>query len=234
MRKIQILGAAFFAVLAFGAIVAASASATDEWLINGNLVGLGEQVHARVLGTWLLLALGFGGISVVHVVCNGVLLGTLNGLNPSGIGTDTITLVENLAGTEKDLIKCKVLHGTGEEELGICSGSLEATVHALHLPWLTKLLLPRSGMATPEDDFSEEGKGKPAFELECTEFLGGKFKETCEANVKTDELKNETNGTILGRLLNQLSEKCNGTGNSAHLYGTGILETLSGLAVTVS
>jgi hypothetical protein len=230
MRKIQILGAAFFAVLAFGAIVAASASATDEWLVGGNLVGLGEKVNAVVEGTWLLLALGFGGISETHLVCSGKLIGTVNGLNAQGIGTDLIELVEGLKTGEQDLVKCEVLHN----QLGICSGSLAATIHAEHLPWLTKLLLP-SGTTRPLDDFSEDGKGKPAFELECIEAFGGAFKELCEGNVKTDELTNNaTAKDVEGKILNELSELCNTSSNKAHISGTGLIRTLSGLALAVS
>jgi hypothetical protein len=230
MRKIQILGAAFFAVLAFGAIVAASASATDEWLVGGKLVGLAEKVNAVVEGTWLLLALGFGGASETHVVCSRKLIGTVNGLNASGIGTDLVELVEGLKTGEQDLIVCKALSG------GICDTTKPVAVHADNLPWLTKLLLPRSGMTTPEDDFSEDGKGKPRFILLCTEVLGFHFEELCSGNVKTMELTNNaTAGDVEGKILNELSESCKGgSGNVIHISGTGLIRTLSGQSLAVS
>jgi hypothetical protein len=223
MRKIQILGAAFFAVLAFGAVVAASAWANDEWSVGGSLVGLAQTVGSVVEGKWLLVALGFGGAVETRVECNGKLIGSVNGLNASGIGTDLITNVEGLTAGETK-IKCTIVSG-------FCTSN--AVVTAEHLSWATKLLL-ESGATTPKDDFSEDGKGKPAFELECIEGFGGKFKELCEGNVKSEALKNEGTGTVGGKLFNQLSEKCNVSGNVAHLYGTGIIKTLSGATLTVS
>jgi hypothetical protein len=213
MSKIKVLGAAFFAVLAFGAMSAANASA-GEWLLNGAKIT--TAVHAVTEGTWLLLALGFGGFSVTHVICNGKLLGTV------GPGVkDEVTKVESLSGATT--VDCEVLHS----ELGICSGSLLALVKAINLPWATELLLP-SGTEIV-DHFTSTVAGKEVgFEVECTTGTGGKFKESCEGNVLTKPLSNVTGG-VLGEILNALSKSCSGgTGTVGHTYGHGVTTSLSG------
>jgi hypothetical protein len=227
MRKITALGVAFFAMLAFGAVVAASASATDEWLVGGKLVGLSEKISTVTEGSWLLKSLSF--LGEIHVLCSGKLIGTVNGLNPSGRGTDLISAIEGLKG-EKGTISCEVLHS----ELGLCSGSLLALVKGANLPWLTELLLP-TGAKTPKDMFTSEVSGKePGFKVECTLGNGSTGTEECEGNVESNELVNESNGTVSGSIPETSVTKCAKFGATSHINGKGIVKTLNGATLALS
>jgi hypothetical protein len=224
MSKIKILGA-LLAVLAVGAITVTSAFAADEWLVGGKLIALGGSFPAVTTGKWLLLALSFGGFVKTHVVCNGELLGTVNGLNASGKGTDTVTEIHNLTLTQLKTITCEVLSG----EAGPCSTSL-ALVTALNLPWLSELVL-KTGDTTPRDLFSSGGKGEPGFEVSCASG-GGTFKETCNGNVETEQLTNEAGGTVGGTINNQLSKTCGGAGNVGHTTASGVVSSTAGTLST--
>jgi hypothetical protein len=230
MRKITALGIAFFAVLALGAVAAASASATDEWLVGAKLVGLSEKISTVTEGKWLLKALSFFGSVVTHIVCSGKLIGTVNGLNPSGKGTDRITAIEGLNG-EKGTINCEILHG----ELGACTNSLLALVTGLNLPWLTELALP-TGAKTPTDKFTSTVSGKETgFKVECELSNKTIATEECEKNVESSELKSETNGTVTGSIPETEVTKCKGFGATGHINATnGVVKTLNGTALAVS
>jgi hypothetical protein len=221
MRKIQIFGI-LLAVLAFSAIAVTSAFANDEWLVGGKLVT--APVSAVATGKWLLLALSFGGFVKTHVVCNGELLGTVNPLNVSGKGTDRITEIHNLGLTQLKTITCEVL----SSEKGPCSTTL-ALFTALHLPWLSELVL-QTGDTKPRDLLSSGGTGAPGFELECTTSTGT-FKETCEGNVETEQLVNEATG-VGGTINNKLSAKCGVAGNVGHITASGGLAAGGGLLAT--
>ncbi|HEV3094712.1 MAG TPA: hypothetical protein VGY30_09385 [Solirubrobacteraceae bacterium] len=223
MRKIKIL-AALFAVLALGAVVASSAFAADEWLVGGNLIVLGGSSPAVTKGTWLLLALSFGGFIQTHIVCNGELLGTVRGLNASGRGTDTVTEIHNLLLTQLKRITCEVLPPKGP-----CSTTL-AWVTALNLPWLSELVL-KTGDTKPRDLFSSGGSGEPGFKVECTTGTGT-FEETCEGNVESEQLSNTAKG-VSGEFVNQLSKKCGVSGNVGHVYGTGEVTEPGGSTLAV-
>jgi hypothetical protein len=218
MRKIKILGA-LLAVLAFSAIAVTSAFATDEWLIATKLVTAPSA--AVTTGKWLLLALSFGGFVKTHIVCNGELLGTVNALNASGKGTDTVTEIHNLTLTQLKTITCEVLSG----EKGPCSTTL-ALVTGLHLPWLSELVL-KTGDTKPRDLFSSGGTGEPGFEVECTTSTG-KFKETCEGNVETEPLTNGATG-VEGTINNILSKKCGVESNVGHTTASGETKAAAGL-----
>jgi hypothetical protein len=215
MRKIRILGVAFFAVLAFGAIAATNASAA-QWLINGAAITTAQ--HVTTEGTWLLRGLGFFG-SEIHVVCNGILLGTV------GPGDkDLVSAVTDLEGHAN--LHCEVLST-------LCEGKL-ALVLAENLPWETLLLEPKANEFI--DHFKEdlsEPKGKPAFLLECTLPLGVKSKELCESTeILTHALQNVTGG-VLGEILEELSTKCTNANTVSHISGHGIVKALTG-TLTVS
>ena len=221
MRKIKILGA-LLAVLAFSAIAVTSAFANDEWLVGGKLVT--APTAAVTTGKWLLLALSFGGFVKTHILCNGELLGTVNALNASGRGTDTVTEIHNLTLTQLKKITCEVL----SSEKGPCSTTL-ALVSGIHLPWLSELVL-KTGDTKPRDLFSSGGTGAPGFEVECATSTGT-FKETCEGNVETEQLANETGG-VGGTITNQLSEKCGVSSNVGHTTASGLSSAAAGLLAT--
>jgi hypothetical protein len=217
MRKIQIFGTALFAVLALSALVASSAFAEDQWLINNIAVTKAEP--AVTAGKLLLRLLSVAGN--VHLLCDGKFVGTVR---PKG--EDQITSVTDLSGNTT--INCEVLHA----ELGVCTGSLLALVKAINLPWHTQLLLLTNGDFT--DMFEAEPGGKlPAYESACTGSKGETIKETCEGKLETDDLVNEPAGAgVFGAFLNQLSSKCAFPGNVAHVEGTGITTSTAG-SVTV-
>jgi hypothetical protein len=212
MRKIQILGAAFFAALALGAVVASSAFAEDQWLINGAAVTGSQSVTTEGKLLFRLLPVVGGNI---HVVCNGKGTGTVT---TKGLGT--VTSVTDLSG--KSPGNCEILHS----ELGICSGSLLVLVKAINLPWHTQLLLLTDGTLLVNDFLLETGK-TPGFESECTGAFGEKVKETCEGGSTSDDLTNNTGG-VFGKFLNLLSDKCGISGNVSHLDGEGEVKALSG------
>lgn len=220
----MIICAAFFAVLSVGAIAASSALATDEWEVGAKLVGATESDSTVVEGKWLLLALGFFGTVKIHIECSGKLIGTVGGLNANGKGTDTVTAIEGLSG-EKGTIKCTILSG----EAGPCVVSAGALVTGVNLPWKTELFL-EAGDTTPRDAFTAS-TGEPGFTLECKESSGSTLKETCEGNVKSNQLTNEANGTIKGVIPETNTKKCNNGTNTGHVKGEGILKTLSGATI---
>ena len=221
MRKIKILGV-LLAVLAFSAIAVTSAFANDEWLIGGKLVTAPSAAVAT--GSWLLLALSFDGFIKTHVVCNGELLGTVNALNASGKGTDTVTEIHNLSLTQLKTVTCEVL----SSEKGACGGTL-ALFTAIHLPWLSELVL-KTGDTKPRDFFSSGGTGAPGFEIECTTGVG-KLKETCEGDVETEQLANGAGG-VSGTIDNLLSEKCGVSGNVGHFTASAEGRTVGGVLAT--
>ncbi|HEV3095308.1 MAG TPA: hypothetical protein VGY30_12470 [Solirubrobacteraceae bacterium] len=212
MRKIKVVGALLL-ILTFSAIAVTSAFAADEWLVGGNLIVLGGSFPAVTKGTWLLLALSFGGFVKTHIVCNAESLGTVNGLNASGKGTDTVTEIHNLSLTQLKKITCEVL----ASEKGACSTTL-ALLTAINLPWLSELVL-KTGDTKPRDLFSSGGSGEPGFRIECVTGTGT-FEETCEGNVETEQLSNTAKG-VSGEIKNLLSSKCGVSGDVGHIYGTG-------------
>ncbi|HEV3095302.1 MAG TPA: hypothetical protein VGY30_12440 [Solirubrobacteraceae bacterium] len=225
MRKIQILGG-LFVMLTFSAIATTSAIAADEWLVGGSSVAVGAKVAVVTGEKWLLLALGFGGFIKTHIVCNNELLGTVNGLRAGGQGTDTITEVHNLALTQSKKITCEALSG----ERGPCSTSV-ASVEEINFPWLSELTL-KTGDTTPRDAFSSGGSGAPGFRVECATATG-KFEETCEGNLETEQLKNEAGGIVGGEIKNALSSKCAVVSNVAHITTTGTTKTENGETLSV-
>jgi hypothetical protein len=224
--RIAVLGATFFVMLAF----AASASASDEWLVGAKLVGLTEKISVVMEGTFLLKALSFFGSVAMHTVCSLKLIGTVNGLNPSGKGTDTITAIEGLRG-EKGVINCEILHG----ELGACTNSLLVLESFLNLPWLTELVLP-TGAKTPRDMFASTVSGKETgLKIECELSNKTIVTEECEKNVESSELKSETNGTVTGSIPETEVTKCKGFGATGHInFTNGVVKTLNGTALAVS
>jgi hypothetical protein len=223
-RIIQIFGA-LLAVLAFSAVAATSAFAGDEWLVGGKVVT--TSVGTVSTGKWLFLGLSFGGFVKTHIVCNGELLGTVDGLNVNGKGTDTITEIHNLALTQLKTITCEVLSG----EKGPCSTTL-ALVTALHLPWSSELVL-KTGDTKPRDLFSSGGTGEPGFEFECATSTG-KFKETCEGKMETEQLKNEGSGGVGAEINNQLSKRCGSESNVLHITGSEEITVGGGLTLATS
>jgi hypothetical protein len=211
MRKVKILGAAFVAVLAFGVISAASASA-NQWLKNGAAITAKESAVTE--GTWEITASTlFGG--KITMECKGKLVGTV------GPGTeDAVTSATDSNGNK--LIDCLIKTNTTP-----CMKTL-TLVEAEHLPWKTELLEPKAGEII--DHFSPGLTGtemEPAFLVKCELSTGSFTSELCEGNVLTEKLVNLTAG-VDGKLSKQMSKKCKGFGNSAEIAATGETKLLSG------
>ena len=214
MRKVQMICAVCLALSAFGVGLTVSASAA-QWLLNGAAITAAQ--HSITEGKWLLLMLALAGFAKTHIICNGVLLGTV------GPGAkDEVKKVYGLRGESEIIIDCTVL----STELGACSGSSLALVDAEHLPWATQMLEPKSGEFV--DHFTSSGSGLPAFRLECTLANGTPLIELCEGELLTDAITNDIGGGSSGKMLNQLSAKCNTAGTVAHTDSEGLTNTLSG------
>jgi hypothetical protein len=228
MKMTQVLGAVLFAMLVLGMISVESASARDEWLVSSRLVGLTEKISIveEVKALFLLTRIPF---NPAHVVCSYKLLGTVNGLNPNGRGTDTVTKLTNLSNVEMNPVNCEVLHS----ELGACSGSLLALMAFSRLPWLSELLL-RTGDTTPRDMFVSGGSGTPGFLVTCTSSGGTKLEESCEGNFETNQTVDEANGTVTDEVPEEKEEKCSESGASATLQDTAVLRTLNSAALATS
>jgi hypothetical protein len=114
--------------------VAASGASGSEWLSLGG-VAVTKSESATTAGSTLFLvvkipALEGGGL--IDILCDSQLLGTVN----TG-GAGTITLSENLAGTELDTVVCEVSKSTNS----ICKAGTSVKVTTDGLPWTTKLVL---------------------------------------------------------------------------------------------
>jgi len=202
------LGAVFFAALALGAVVASSAFAEDVWLVGGVAATLQLVETSGKLLFRILTPAGN-----IHFVCSGTFRGFVHEK-----GLDLVTEVVGLLTSEKLWISCNLLHGAGEEELGVCSGSLLILIMAINLPWHTQLLLLSDGTLFVDDFLLETGK-TPGYETECTGAFGEKIKQSCEGGFKTDDLVNDSTG-VLSSVLNELSDKCTALGTTAHITTT--------------
>jgi hypothetical protein len=226
MKKIKILGA-LLAVLAFGAVSAASAVAVPKWLLAGKEIA--AATHAVTEGKFLLLGLSLKPTVSTHIVCNGTLLGTVG---PGG--ADLVEKVFGLKGESEKRVNCEVLHS----ELGECTGSLLALLEAENLPWKTELLLPVGTTEIVDHFLAEPNGGNPAFLLLCTGAFGVEIKILClSKNILTKGLVNRAEG-VFGTILNELSESCplQDPVNAevvSHITAEGLVKALAGL-VSVS
>ena len=133
MRKIHIVGLALFAVFAFSAYAVASASALESvWLVNN------AKPAAKVLvdseGEMLLADLKTP-IGEIMLLCSGLgegfVGGDATGNNPTW---DEVTKITGLNPvTEPEFVLCTTQTG--------CESSTSPEARAVHLPWLTELLL---------------------------------------------------------------------------------------------
>lgn len=181
MKKIQILGAAFFAVLAFGAVSAVSASA-HLWLtlsgtdITSKTAVDGYSTDLTLITTKLPALLGGG---EVQVLCDGASQGFV------GPGAeDETTLLEELApGTKKDKeIDCTVKVSTNS----LCKTGELALMTPINLPWHTELVLTGTGLVL--DDITAPTGGKTVgYTISCKG-----LSNTCEVSLELIDLKGNT------------------------------------------
>ncbi|MGN6373815.1 MAG: hypothetical protein ACTHM1_12655 [Solirubrobacteraceae bacterium] len=122
MKKIRVICVAIMGV-GLSALFVASASAGLGWLKNGEAIAKAEATNSDVS---IVLHKTGGSLGSGEVRCNLVLKGTVG---PSAV--DEIAEVTDLAGSEKNLVKC-------ERVSGFC---FSPVMHALKLPWKTELVL---------------------------------------------------------------------------------------------
>jgi hypothetical protein len=188
MRKLGILGAALFAVLAFTALAASAASAEIAlWLVNGaDVLAL---TSAETEGTVLLRQYSeANGASILNEVeCTGIFDGSIG---PEG--EDEITKVLT-TGTMVDVgadnatltgegLTCAVKFDAGA--LTDCEvGATNALVYPANLPWHTQLELMADGTIL---DIITGTNGEPGWETVCHKsLLGVEGAELCTGPAST-------------------------------------------------
>jgi len=180
MKRFQVVGVTLFALLAFGALTAASASATfllAEWLVGGT--GLATELLIEVGGELLLEDTALKAM----VLCSGILDGWIG---PNSL--DFVTEVLSLSG---GAISSTVLVGTPilcEAQEG-CSKTAETpNLWPVGLPWESELeLLEQTGYTGFAILLSSQSGSALGYYLECT-ILGVKSTDTCTSTLAAAEL----------------------------------------------
>jgi hypothetical protein len=232
MKKLQVLGLALFAVIAFGAVSVSVASAASVWLVDG-----AAPVAGTAMSTEGELALtDLTSLGEVTVDCSGILVGEFKS------NTDIlITAVLNLAG---EAISSEPLVGlalscTG---LGLLTGT--CSVWPEHLPWLAELEL----MVAPEPEWlidltedTETATGLPAYHITCKTVIGTTAEDLCEGLVSGPLENMAAESDVLESFI--LSEQeadgelapCTFTGsNTGHIEGLGSLVFVPGKTLALS
>jgi hypothetical protein len=215
MRKIHLLGLALLGVLAFSAVVAASAFA-GEWLVEG--AKLENAVQAETEGLLFLTTLENGNV-LATVDCEGIFDGTIGpgandliedvlNLAHEAIGTleedeNTLSLSCEVTATISSLVGCN-LHSLAE--LWVDNMSLE-----LKTGWLSEIeLMEPGGIFLDHLGIIDEANGDltPGYHLLCLDAFGGSHPNLCTgltSAVLTNDLTT-TPASVLGEF-NAESEK---------------------------
>lgn len=172
MKKLYAAVMALFAVFAFGAVLAGSASAETtlgaEWLAGGKAIT--SNLASKTTGSILLEDKKVG----AAVICKGALIGTVG-----AAGADEITSVQNAAGETVGELGGLALLGTGsklpdcETETGCAEGTAASPIEVWPhgLPWKTLLFTMENGEVL---DLIENS----GYELLCL-ILGINAEDTC-------------------------------------------------------
>jgi hypothetical protein len=172
MKRFQLMGVAMLALFAFGAVLAASASAVTfllaEWLVNGAAVTV--ELLTESPGTLVLRDTGLK----AAVKCEGFLDGW--------VGPNSLDFVSEVLNVGKEAISTTNLTGlmltcTSVET---CTGTSE--VWALNLGWETEVELMEEGSAIYYVTLilAHAGGGQPGWSTTCT-VLGIKEEDECVA-----------------------------------------------------
>ena len=141
MLRIQLIGLALVSAIAMSAVAAGSASAETvlhlQWLLYHSQSGihllLAEPVRGHALGLLLLEDSKILG-GPVRIHCHGFATGTVG---PHGLDlVEKITL--EVLGTHNEIL-CSF------DKNGLCEAGTPPTAEAVHLPWLTELVLGNGG-----------------------------------------------------------------------------------------
>ena len=188
MRKLHVLGVALIAVVAFGVVSAATASAVTfllaEWLVGGSAVtstALAETTGELLIAEELTVL----GVKIkIAVLCSGIFVGSIG-----SDGADDLTELLNLA---RELIDLTPL-----VELGLlCTNDEncpEPLAWADNLPWLTQLELMVDGSEEFFVDLlTANGNGSPGYHVVC---MGNTaLADLCTAPESTTKVTNEAGG----------------------------------------
>lgn len=185
--------AALFAILALGAMAAASSASAvtfllAEWLENG--VGTTETMLVETSGSLELMdnnAPVTGGLTTV--LCEGILDGFIG---PNG--ADEITEILTTGGGAISTIE---LSGSGLSCTAVAGTCGSPKVWAVNLPWLTLAELWEESTEHGFVDLIEPhtGGGNPGWYVECT-ILGIKGSDTCTTPQGASSLSNEGEGVL--------------------------------------
>jgi len=172
-----------FAVFAFAAVAASSASALSSvWLVNGALAPL-TLVTSESLGVVLLEDMGS---TPAMVNCEEV-------LNEGWVGPGSEDEVTSVVFMKKCAVPAKAEKLNKEESTNFCKSGTEATATAVNLPWKTLIVLVGAVFL---DQLTAAGTG-PGYKVECTNILGGKSTDECTTQKGTTELTNEGASAVL-------------------------------------
>jgi hypothetical protein len=234
MRKVYLFGLALLGVFAFGTAAASSAfaekvtgSTVAFWLVNGVAPANGVALNADVEGELLLRDLNAG-----EVLCSGLFEGTIENTAAEG-GVGLITMVVELTTGNLIELGVRALSCTNDAGSTFCEEGHPIEVWAQNLPWLVSLILMTLNSEEVAQELflillSEDGFGKPAYEVKCTKVIA--FETLCEGQTSAWlELMVEPTGNVLLGIFNEeeqelegLEAVCGGVAN------TGVLETDNG------
>jgi len=195
MRKFQIVGLAVFAVLAFGVLSVASATAAPKLLLNG--LNTTELKTAEITGELLLEDQGqkvdilCSGIFDIDVAAGGELfeITEVLMLNKELLAETVTALGASVTG---DMVECELMEGPC-----IGSGAEAILVTAINLPWNVDVLLIESGGNLYRGDILPNAGGDGAgYVVDCETILG-LVTDECEIEGETGTvLANEGAGLL--------------------------------------
>jgi hypothetical protein len=188
MRRLRLLGLAVFAVLAFGAVAAASSASALEsvWLVNGARAEVRELVLSEAELT--LLNEGGGIIPKIALLCSGLDEGWVG---PGSL--DEITLIMSLGEVEsvENWILCTPQEG--------CETSTPSVwVRPVGLPWETELLLTLSGTEEIYLNDILGLNGEAGWQVKECLLFGTAHEDKCVTNQSSADIDNNvTEGDVV-------------------------------------
>jgi hypothetical protein len=216
------VGLAVFAVVAFSAIIVASASALESgWLVNG----VGALTAALVeTGEEITLDLLLGGILVISLDCSGTFDGTVGG-EDEGVASTKWDLITEVLNLSKELVNaakplsCEVLTSVASA----CGAVGElAMVVPVNLPWLTEIILSGS-------IFLDNFPTNSGYHVVCPG--SAKRENECKGLTEAELINNTTD--VIGKYTEATNEEAC-TEGVGHLVAEGLTFAVSGEPVEVS
>ena len=199
MLRIQLIGFAVVSVVAMSAMAAGSASAETvlklQWLLyhSQSLLHLllAEPLEVHSLGLFLLedSKVPAGAIEIhCHLYDEGT-------VGPHGLGLIKLITLELLGANHEVL--CEFDPG----KHGGCESGTMPTIEAVHLPWLTGLVLASGGKEVRDLILADPsgGGGRPGWKIKCKTIIGTVTDECLEEEGKPSSTRMEnTESGVLG------------------------------------